>query len=65
MGVQLPKDNDYLPTFVNPDLLTRHIERSYIRRLTELPTEEEQRVAWQHAFVVDLPFPDRYETPNW
>lgn len=54
-AVQLPKDNDYLPTFVNPDLLTRHIEKLY-KEATELPTEEEQRVAWQHAFVVDLLF---------
>ena len=54
-AVQVPKDGQYLPTFVNADLLTRHIERLY-KEAEEEPTSEGKRVAWQRAFVVDLLF---------
>ena len=54
-AVQVPKDGQYLPTFVNADLLTRHIERLY-KEAEEEPTSEGKRAAWQRAFVVDLLF---------
>lgn len=54
-AVQVPKDSEHLPTFVNADVLTRHIDKLY-KEVAELPTLEEQQVAWQHAFVVDLLF---------
>lgn len=54
-AVQVPKDGQYLPTFVNADLLTRHIERLY-KEAAEEPTSEGKKSAWQRAFVVDLLF---------
>lgn len=53
--VQVPKDGQYLPTFVNADLLTRHIERLY-KEAEEEPTREGKKSTWQRAFVVDLLF---------
>lgn len=54
-AVQVPKDGQYLPTFVNADVLTRHIERLY-KEAAAAETVEEQRIGWKHAFIVDLLF---------
>lgn len=53
--VQVPKDGHYLPTFLNAEVLTQHIEKLY-REAASLETKEEQERAWCHAFIVDLLF---------
>ncbi|MDO5017330.1 MAG: tyrosine-type recombinase/integrase [Porphyromonas sp.] len=54
-NVQPPKDGQYLPTFVNADVLTRHIERLY-KEAARSDDPEERQAAWQQVFVVDLLF---------
>ncbi|WP_018359070.1 tyrosine-type recombinase/integrase [Porphyromonas levii] len=54
-AVQVPKDGQYLPTFVNADVLTKRIEQLY-KEAAEVDTLEQQRLGWQHAFIVDLLF---------
>lgn len=54
-NVQVPKDGQYLPTFVNADVLTTHIETLY-KEAALLEIAEEREHSWCHAFVVDLLF---------
>lgn len=54
-NVQVPKDGQYLPTFVNADVLTKHIMKLY-KEAAEAPSLEEQRRLWTHVFIVDLLF---------
>ena len=52
-AVQVPKDGQYLPTFVNANRLTRHIERLY-KEAEEEPTSEGKRVAVGDTSEIDL-----------